>query len=268
MEKFLHGIGIFNWYGYVLPFEERIKQIKEANYDYVMLWWEDEDYPEHIDRRDLIKIVRSYDIGLDNIHLPYEDVNLLWSEGSGRQNKADEIKRMMNECRSCGAETVVLHTTSGINITLNESSGYKSFSEIIREAEKIKLKVALENTRMLNYFSFILREIKSDYAGLCYDSSHDFINGQSCGKLLDEYRDRLLCVHLSDCDGIDDRHWIPGKGIVDWKKIISIIMETDCRSLSMETYPSDTEKNLSSVEFLKTARDALMDVIKLNDIKK
>lgn len=257
----MHNIGIFHWYGYIEPFEERIKQIKESGYDYIMLWCEDETYPKFIDKKDLIKIVKSYDLYLDNVHLPFDNINYLWLEGIDRQNKVDEVKRWMYECKECGAETVVLHATNGNNIMLNNSLGYKSFEEIINEANNIKLRVALENTQMLYYLDFILEEIKSDYVGLCYDSSHDFIKGQSCGDILDKWKDRLFCVHLSDCDGISDKHWIPGKGIVNWDKIINIIKQTNCKSFSMETYPSESEKNLKPNEFLIKARSSLLTVL-------
>ena len=87
----MHKIGIFNWYGYVEPFEKRVEQIKKAGYDHLMLWWEDESYPKHIDRRDFIKIVKSYDLNLDNIHLPSEGINTLWSDGMDRIKKVDEF---------------------------------------------------------------------------------------------------------------------------------------------------------------------------------
>lgn len=259
----MHNTGIFHWFGYIQPFEERIKQIKESGYNYIMLWWEDETYPTIIDRQELVKIVKSYDLNLDNIHLPFNNINSLWFEGSERQNKVHEIKRLMYECKECGAETVVMHATSGNNISLINSLGYKSFEEIIREAEDIKLKVALENTQMSQYLDFILHEIKSANAGLCYDSSHDFIKGQSCGDILEKWKDRLFCVHLSDCNGISDKHWIPGKGIVNWEKIINIIKKTNCKSFSMETYPSELEKKLSPNEFLIHARNSLMKVINI-----
>lgn len=257
----MHNIGIFNWYGYVEPFEKRVEQIKKAGYDHLMLWWEDETYPKFIDRREFIKIVKSYDLSLDNVHLPYEGINSLWLEGMDRIKKVDEIRKWMNECKESGAETVVLHATSGIGISLNNSMGYKSYEKIIYEAEDIKLKVAVENTRMLNYLEFIFKEFKSDYAGLCYDSSHDFIEGQSCGNILEKWKNRLFCVHLSDCDGLSDKHWIPGKGIVDWEKIIGIIKGTDCKKISMETYPDESEKKLSSMEFIKLARESILKIL-------
>lgn len=255
--------GIFHWYGYIQPFEERIKLIKEAKYDYLMLWWEDETYPNFIDRSELMKIVSGYDLKLDNIHLPFDDANILWSENKiERQSQTYKIIKWLHECKKSGANTVVMHNTQGNNHNFKYSKGYDSFNDIIKTAENIKIKVAFENTQMFNYTDFILNEFKSDYAGFCYDSSHDFINGQSCGEILSKWKERLFAVHLSDNDGTSDNHWIPGKGHVDWKKIIDIIKQTDCKSFSMETYPFEAEKELPPFEFLIKARENLLTIIK------
>ena len=66
--------GIFHWFGYILPFEERIKLIKNAGYDYVMLWWEDEDYPFTLSRMEFNHILDYYDLKQDNVHLPFENI--------------------------------------------------------------------------------------------------------------------------------------------------------------------------------------------------
>jgi len=251
--------GIFHWYGYIQPFEERIKLIKEANFEYVMLWWEDESYPNIINKKELINIVKNYELKIDNVHLPFEETNLLWSEDKSKSNfRTDKIINWMNECKNCGVNTVVMHTTQGDNLKLNYSTGYESFSKIIKEAENIKLEVAFENTQMLNYTDFILNEFDTKYAGLCYDSSHDFVNGQSEGGILEKWKHKLLSVHLSDNDGVCDRHWIPGKGHVNWEKIINIIKQTNLKSFSMETYPYKEEKELEPIDFLKKARSSLL----------
>lgn len=252
-------IGIFHWYGYVQPFEERIELIKRAGFDYVMLWWEDESYPGFIDRIELNEIVSSCGLKLDNIHLPADNMNLLWnSDKSKRERQMSKIIGWLHECKETGAETVVMHTENGSGIKLDLKYGFESFNKIIKSAEDIKIRISLENTRMAEYTEFVLKEFESEYVGFCYDSSHDFINGQSCGKILDRWKHRLFNVHLSDTDGLYDRHWIPGKGIVNWNKIINIIKETDCNVYSMEVYPYEDEKNMSPAEFLITAKGNLI----------
>jgi sugar phosphate isomerase/epimerase len=251
--------GIFHWFGYIQPFEERIELIKEAGYDYVMLWWDDEVFPRFIDRRDLIKIVNSYGLKLDNVHLPFDNKNFLWNENSEiRLRQTDLIKQWMNECKNSGAEKIVMHTTHGGNLVLNYKFGFESFNSIIKEADNIKLKVALENTQMFEYTDFLLKEFDSKYVGFCYDSSHDFVNGQSCGEILDKWKDKLFAVHLSDNDGICDRHWIPGKGHVNWSKIINLLKQTNIKTYSMEAYPFEEEKDLKPLDFLIKARSNLL----------
>lgn len=246
--------GIFNWFGYVLPIADRLKLIKEAGFDNIMLWWEDEDYPYFRDKKTFVSLAKEFGLGVDNIHLPYEDCNLLWSDKtSEREAYVNELIKYLEGCKSSGAEKVVMHTNRSSLSDADYKNGYKSFDKIINFAEDIKIKIAVENTRKFNYTEFILNEFNSEYLGFCYDSSHDFINGESKGEILSKWKNRLFCVHLSDNDGTDDKHWLPKKGIVDFKSIVNTIKTTSCDSLSMEVYPSDEEKKLSPAEFLKLA---------------
>ncbi len=252
--------GIFNWFGYVMPVEERLRLIKEANFDNVMLWWEDESYPQFKDKKYFVSLAKQLGLEVDNIHLPYDDCNLIWSDTvSDRERYVNEVLKWLVDCKASGADKVVMHTNRGNISSVSNGyavdfiNGYKSFEKIVFLAEDIKIKVAIENTKKFKYTDFILTEFTSDYLGFCYDSSHDFINGESKGEILAKWKNRLFCVHLSDNDGLDDRHWLPTKGIVDFKSIVDIIKNTSCDSLSMEVYPSKDEKHLTPIEFLKLA---------------
>ena len=64
----------------MLPLEERIEQIKQADSIMWMLWWEDEVYPYTISKMEFINIINNYDLKLDNVHFPFEDINNLWNE--------------------------------------------------------------------------------------------------------------------------------------------------------------------------------------------
>jgi sugar phosphate isomerase/epimerase len=68
-----------------------------------------------------------------------------------------------------------------------------------------------------------LAEFKSDNFCFCYDSSHDQLGPGKPYEILEEFADRLYAVHLSDNDGLADRHWIPFTGIVDWERICYIL---------------------------------------------
>ena len=62
-----------------------------------------------------------------------------------------------------------------------------------------------------------LRELDPAIFGLCYDSSHDQIDGPRPFDLIDEFRGRILAVHLSDRIKAHVDHVIPGEGFIAWQ---------------------------------------------------
>ncbi len=257
-------LGMFHWFGYVMHIKERLNLLKATGYDRVLLWWEDEYYPEVTERFSFVSLVKSYGLEVENVHLPDENSDIFWSgDESARISYLGTVLRQMEECKQHGVEKVVMHVNTR-NVTATDMShGFKTFERITHLAEDLKLKVAVENTSKTEYIRHILDSFPSDYLGLCYDSSHDFIEGESKGDILNRYKHRLFGVHLSDNDGVSDLHRIPGSGVVDFAAVVDSIKLTDCDCLAMEVFPSQAEKTMSAEQFLKVARESIKNVANL-----
>jgi sugar phosphate isomerase/epimerase len=39
--------------------------------------------------------------------------------------------------------------------------------------------------------------------------------------------DMLMTLHLSDYDGVDEKHWLPGRGVIDWKTFMEALRNID-----------------------------------------
>jgi sugar phosphate isomerase/epimerase len=99
----------------------------------------------------------------------------------------------------------------------------------------------LENTIFADGITLILSEIKSEYLGFCYDSSHARLNKDEF--LLKDFGHRLITCHISDNDGQEDRHWLPGNGEINWKDFYSSFpKESYSGNLILEVCPTDDEK--------------------------
>ena len=61
---------------------------------------------------------------------------------------------------------------------------------------------------------------------VCFDTNHLLL--ESHADFIGALGDRIATVHLSDYDGRDERHWLPGKGVIDWPAL--------CRSLRRAGY--------------------------------
>ncbi|HZJ57141.1 MAG TPA: sugar phosphate isomerase/epimerase family protein [Clostridia bacterium] len=63
----------------------------------------------------------------------------------------------------------------------------------------------------------------NDKVGVCCDTNHMF--KESPGNFIRRIGSRIVTLHISDFDGIDERHWMPGEGIVDWNDVIAALTE-------------------------------------------
>jgi sugar phosphate isomerase/epimerase len=54
--------------------------------------------------------------------------------------------------------------------------------------------------------------------GVCFDLNH--LLGEHNEDFLSALGGRIVTLHVSDYDRVDERHWMPGRGVTDWNKMI------------------------------------------------
>ncbi len=235
--------GIFSWFGWVMPLPERLQLIKSCGFDAVSIWWEDEIGEPGFDRRDMPGMVQDTGLILENVHVPYDRADSFWSESRMQRNAV--VSRhfaWLDECASCQVPLMVMHIIDKGYPPQPNKWGVESLNRIVNKAEQLGIKIAIENTGCVKYIDFILREIDSDYLGLCYDSSHDRLYSKEMGIILQQQGNRLFATHFSDNDGCIDRHWLPGEGIIDWQQLGSYFpaqLYKGCLSLEVQAKPGD-----------------------------
>lgn len=250
-------LGIFYWFGYVLPVRERLKMIREAGFDGVSIWWEDEQAYGKEKKEELPSFVRREGLYLENIHLPYDSCNDLWSvDREIRERALEEYRGWFFGAASVEAPMVVMHMSEGPSLPGPLSVGLDSLGELLDVAKRLGIFVAVENTQCVEYLEALFIELGADHLGLCYDSSHDQLGGER-GEVLKSLSHFTITTHLSDNDGLKDRHWLPREGLVDWEETMSILKEKGYKGyLSMEVFPRDSA--LRPEVFLKEAYERIV----------
>ena len=86
------------------------------------------------------------------------------------------------------------------------------------------IQIAMENltpNRLVETSAEALEIVEAvgDNIGICFDVNHlfaepirDFI--RNAGKC-------IITMHVTDNDGIAERHWIPGEGVIDWQELFA-----------------------------------------------
>ncbi len=220
LQKFKHPLGIFSWFGYVLPLQKRLKLIKTAGFDATSLWWEDEETLGGLEKDDMPDLVRKNGLVLENIHVPYDHCNDLWSENAlDRTDIVNKHIAWLQDCARHNIPMMIIHVTDGPKPPDPNRFGLNSLLQILEIAEEFDVAVAVENTGSPAHLHSLFSGIESESLGFCYDTSHDWLHGAEKGESLQKFGHRLMATHFSDNDGQQDRHWLPGEGIVDWPRV-------------------------------------------------
>ena len=75
----------------------------------------------------------------------------------------------------------------------------------------------------------LLEPLDPNVFGVCLDMNHLMDRHQTLPAEIRRLGDRLIATHLSDYDGIDEKHWLPGEGVVDWQGVMAALAEVNYR---------------------------------------
>ena len=233
-------IGIYSWFGVMLPMEDRLRKIKKAGFDSTMLWWGDKVAFWEFDKEDLVKKTDEIGLVIENIHLPYNDINNLWEKSISSRKLVDDYKGWIRDCRDFNIGGAVIHLEHENFLVDRTDYGFKNLYEIIDYAECMGVDIAVENTCNTEILRKVLNCFDSKHLKFCYDSSHDWVVCENPGELILEFGNRLKYLHLSDNDMEKDRHWIPGTGKVDWNIVAENFSKIGFEgNISFEVCPFD-----------------------------
>lgn len=101
----------------------------------------------------------------------------------------------------------------------------RSLREIAPAARRHGVKLAIETLprtclgNTLAEIDQVLADLPEDVFGVCIDTNHLMGNYHLLCSSIVHLKDRLLEIHASDYDGVDERHALPGTGVVDWQAV-------------------------------------------------
>ena len=222
------------------PGAETLKKIKSARFDLVELslasegasWSEEEQLKNLLDFKSACDEAR---IELWSIHLPFSgalDISL--ADDAKRQAMLDLAVRLMDWNSLLGAKVFVIHPSSepiaDADRLAREKRCIESLKFLGAEAAKRKIRLAVEDlprTCLLRDSDETNRILGAagENVTLVFDSNH------LLKETPEEYLARLnpaiqiSTTHISDYDGLDEKHWAPYEGIIRWKKVVGQLVE-------------------------------------------
>jgi sugar phosphate isomerase/epimerase len=71
----------------------------------------------------------------------------------------------------------------------------------------------------------IVAALDTETFGVCLDVNHLMGRYSELPATVRQLAPHLLTLHLSDYDGVDEKHWMPGQGVIDWKAFLDALRE-------------------------------------------
>jgi sugar phosphate isomerase/epimerase len=245
---------LFSWFGYRLPLEQRLALAAGAGFDTVSLWLgQEEELVASGHWEALPALARSAGLAVDHAHAPFPDCNRLWStEPEFVAAWAGEHERQLEFCHEHGLPLLVVHAVEDPCPPFHRS-GVDAAGRLAERALQLGVTLAIENTCSAECIGVLLEAIPSRGLGLCYDSSHDFLRGQTRGSLLENWGHRLVTTHLSDNLGVTDDHFLPGEGQVDWLHLAEVFPRDSYRGAFLFELLPRPSGDGSAADFVRAA---------------
>ena len=188
------------------------------------------------------KQLKEANLAVDWVHAPYYGTPIHSQSWHRRRMAVASMVRHLEGAGEIEARVFVCHALAidpkfnmsedmvpPEEIINREGDIYKNIVESIHTlvdlGKRIGVSVAIENMRnlyVLKAAEYLMEDIPD--LAFCYDVGHSFLNPEIIPRLT-KYADRLAAVHLHDNGGINDDHWFPSEGLVDWESVMSTLQQ-------------------------------------------
>ena len=179
---------------------------------------------------------QQYGIELWSYHLPFWDDNMKFISISDVETADDTVKLfcdLIEQCATVGIKNFVIHT-SGEPIKDDEhvehmTRAQQSLRILADFASSKGVVICVENlprTCLGKNSEEILKLISSHPAlRVCFDTNH--LLKESYVDFICALKDKIVTTHISDYDFVDEKHWLPGEGLVDWNLLYQTLKDVE-----------------------------------------
>lgn len=195
-------------------------------------------------------------------HIPFtRSDDLSDPDQTFRRRALSRLRALLDEAAFFGAELIVLHPStepidqSGRHTRLSRLRD--SMMELEAELKSREMRLALEllpRRCMGNSLSDLQAMLTGfdDTFGCCLDVNHLMGDHAKLPEIVRALGKRLINLHISDYDGIDERHWLPFSGVIDWPEFLRALREINYRgpfNYEVRNHPElPTEDWLAAIE--------------------
>jgi sugar phosphate isomerase/epimerase len=199
-----------------------------------------------------------------SIHLPFgRTLDVSNQNEAEKNNMIKECSDLMVLCKPLMPQKYIIHP-SAEPITAEERpkrliTGIASLKILNETAKQNNARLAVEclpRTCLGNTADELLTIVNEvgGGIGICFDSNH--LLKEKPEQFVAKTGNLIVTVHISDYDGLDEKHWLPGTGVINWTKVIAELAKSGYNGPFMyETSKRKPSQEPTSEPVKLTAKD-------------
>lgn len=193
-----------------------------------------------------------------SVHLPFGGPFDISQTNDTLRQRAVELNRndMILSAKTVSPKKFVIHP-SAEPIADEEraariQASKKSLRELAVTAKELNIPLLVENlprTCLGNTSTELLNIINGiDNTAICFDVNHLLIESQS--TFVKNTKGKIQSTHMSDYDRKNERHWLPGEGVIDWNELLSALIESGYKGPFIYEASRGKEPNIVTIQSL------------------
>ena len=195
----------------------------------------------------ILQATRDLNLQIHSIHIPcvqLPDADIGSLNPKQRQRAMEIVKRTLDACLELDCPNAILHPGGALeNLNNPETLSrvkdvyFESLQELCDFLPDGRIKIILENdNNPLSRIDALIKAISyinSDKLGICIDTGHAYKGGDNPALLIKQAGNLLEHLHIHDNCGVNDDHFIPGDGTINWSEVMLAIKEVSYQGVFM-----------------------------------
>ena len=207
-----------------------------------------------MDFNELVASVRRYGVDVWSCHLPFypfKYIDISSKDKELRDNAYNLYRDIISRAAQTGIDKFIVHP-SGEPISDDERGerlkySMQSLDALAELAHTHGARIAVEDlprTCLGNTAEeILLLTSANEKLRVVFDTNH-LLKGNTL-DFMDALGDKIISVHVSDYDYIDERHWLPGEGKIDWVAVMDKFEQIGYSGAWMYEVSLKAEKTIS-----------------------
>lgn len=167
-----------------------------------------------------------------SVHIPFGPIPEWDPSNPVEEERKETVKKILpyfELAEKIGASRIILHTSFEPVEDNERKKRMDAFDNSLYELESKSMEtgvlICVENlprTCMGNTGNEMLQLLKKHpNCFICCDTNH--MLQESTEEFIEKCIDKIKSLHISDYDGIEERHWLPGEGIICWSRVFELL---------------------------------------------